>query len=189
MHNTQPRHLTVQEAAQRLLAGEVLAYPTEAVWGLGCDPASEAATMRLLEIKDRPVSKGLILVAASPDQISGLLNGLSSAQQEKILATWPGAVTWLIPDSNDIIPSWIKGQYTSVAVRVSAHPLVISLCQHFGGPLVSTSANRAGEPPAKTALQVIEQLGAEIDGLVPGSLGKEEAPSQIIDLLSDRIIR
>lgn len=177
------------QAAHRLLGGEVLAYPTEAVWGLGCDPENEEATMRLLQIKGRPVSKGLILVAATPYQLSRLLEGVTSAQRKKVLATWPGPVTWLIPDTNDIIPRWIKGQYSSVAVRVSAHPVVSSLCRHFGGPIVSTSANRATQRPAKTALQVMKRLGTEVDGLIHGSLGAEPKPSQIIDLLTDKIIR
>lgn len=186
-HESKSWRLT--QAAQRLLDGEVLAYPTEAVWGLGCDPDNAAATMRLLEIKDRPVSKGLILVAAFPAQIAPLLDGISAAQRKKVLATWPGPVTWLIPDPNDLIPWWIKGQYTSVAVRVSAHPIVSALCRHFGGPLVSTSANRAGQQPAKTALQVVKRLGSEVDGLVYGNLGTEQKPSQIIDLLTGRIMR
>lgn len=179
----------VKQAANRLLNGEVLAYPTEAVWGLGCDPENAAATMRLLEIKSRPVHKGLILVAGSVDQVEFLLDALTPAQRKKILASWPGPTTWLIPDENEIVPWWIKGDHASVAVRVSAHPLVASLCSSFGGPIVSTSANKAGQRPARTALQVIKHIGREIDGMLHGSLGSERNPSRIVDLLSDKVLR
>ena len=179
----------VKQAANRMLSGEVLAYPTEAVWGLGCDPENQAATMRLLEIKNRPVHKGLILVAGSAVQVEFLLDALTPAQRKKILATWPGPTTWLIPDDGAMIPWWIKGDHSSVAVRVSAHPLVASLCMAFGGPIVSTSANKAGQPPAKTALKVVKQMGWEIDGLLYGSLGSERSPSRILDLLSDAVVR
>ncbi len=179
----------VTRAANCLLNGDVLAYPTEAVWGLGCDPENEAATLRLLEIKKRPVHKGLILAAGSVEQVAFLLEALASAQQKKILATWPGPTTWLIPDYDDLIPWWIKGDHSSVAIRVTAHPLVAELSLAFGGPIVSTSANKAGQRPAKKALHVIKHMGHEIDGLLHGSLGSERNPSRIVDLLSDTILR
>lgn len=179
----------VTQAANSLLDGEVLAYPTEAVWGLGCDPENEAATLRLLQIKQRPVAKGLILVAGSIDQIEDLLEPLTPAQRKRMLETWPGPNTWLVPDYNQLIPDWIKGEHDSVAVRVSAHPLVVTLCMRFGGPLVSTSANKAGQHPAKTALQVVKHLGRDIDGVLHGKLGDGTRPSRIIDLLSGKILR
>lgn len=179
----------VTQAANSLLNGEVLAYPTEAVWGLGCDPENKAATLRLLQIKERPVAKGLILVAGCIDQLQDLLEPLTTAQKKQLLATWPGPNTWLVPDYNDLIPNWIKGEHDSVAVRVSAHPLVVALCLQFGGPLVSTSANKAGQHPAKTALQVVKRLGREIDGILHGKLGDGKKPSKIIDLLSGQVLR
>lgn len=179
----------VTQAANSLLNGEVLAYPTEAVWGLGCDPENKAATLRLLQIKNRPVAKGLILVAGSVEQIVDLLDPLTPSQRKRMLATWPGPNTWLVPDYNQLIPGWIKGEHDSVAVRVSAHPLVVALCLRFGGPLVSTSANKAGQRPAKTALQVVKHMGREIDGMLHGRLGEGAKPSRIIDLLSGQILR
>jgi L-threonylcarbamoyladenylate synthase len=182
-------HWQVTQAANHLLDGRIIAYPTEAVWGLGCDPENEAATTRLLAIKERPVSKGLIVVAGSSEQLESLLRGLNPGQRRKVLATWPGPTTWLIPDPDNIFPSWIKGEHASVAVRVSAHPLVRALCLRFGGPLVSTSANKSGHAPARSALQVVKHLGADIDGLLHGRLGKEMQPSRIIELVSGRVFR
>lgn len=189
MANALTHRWQVRQAANRLLNGEVLAYPTEAVWGLGCDPENESATMRLLEIKNRPVHKGLILVAGSVEQVEFLLEGLTPEQRKKILATWPGPTTWLIPDYDEMIPWWIKGDHTSVALRVSAHPLVAALSLAFGGPIVSTSANKTGQRPARTALNVIKHMGEEIDGMLNGSLGSEQKPSRIVDLLSDAVLR
>lgn len=179
----------IPQAATRLQAGEVLAYPTEGVWGLGCDPESEKATLRLLAIKERPVDKGLILIAGSLEQVSHLLAPLTDLQRRTILATWPGPTTWLIPDSNNLIPRWIKGEHDSVAVRVTAHALAAQLCLAFGGPLVSTSANLAGHPTARTAEEVVAQLGSRIDGLVAGELGQEAKPSRIVDLVSGVTLR
>jgi L-threonylcarbamoyladenylate synthase len=179
----------LRQVAMGLLDGKVIAYPTEAVWGLGCDPDNEAACLRLLQIKQRPVSKGLILIAANMEQLGPLLTELSSDQRQQLKSTWPGPVTWLIPDYGDQIPPWIKGDHSSVAVRVTAHPLAAALCLACGGPLVSSSANKAGKPPARSSLQVIKHLGSEIDGLVHGPLGSQNKPSRIVDLLTGKILR
>lgn len=182
-------HWKIRRAALQLLDGKVLAYPTEAIWGLGCDPENEAATLRLLEIKGRPVKKGLILVAASVSQIEHLLTGLSRKQRQQLVASWPGPTTWLIPDVNDQVPNWIKGEHESVAVRVTAHSMVGALCESFGGPIVSTSANRSNQPPARSALQVVKHLGQDIDGIVHGRLGGQTRPSTIIDALTGKVLR
>lgn len=179
----------ISQAATRLLAGDVLAYPTEAVWGLGCDPENEDATLRLLAVKERPVDKGLILIAGSLAQVAHLLAPLTEQQRQTLWATWPGPTTWLVPDSRNLVPRWIKGDHDSVALRLTAHPLAAQLCLAFGRPLVSTSANLAGHPAARTAEEVLTQLGSRIDGLVVGELGQEARPSRIIDLVSGVTLR
>lgn len=183
---TSPR---IRRAVACLRSGGILAYPTEAVWGLGCDPFNEQAVARLLQIKKRPVEKGMILVAASMQQLRALLQALSTEQRALLSATWPGPVTWLIPDPQDLIPAWIKGQHDSVAVRVSGHPVVQVLCREFAGPVVSTSANLAGRRPARSRLQLLKQLGGQLDYLLPGALGDGSAPSAIRDLRSGKRLR
>ncbi len=183
----QPRHIV--SAVARLHSGGVIAYPTEGVWGLGCDPFDEAAVLRLLQLKKRPVEKGLILVAAGIDQIAVLLAPLSAAERAIVLATWPGPTTWLLPDSGQRVPAWIKGKFATVAVRVSAHPDVIRLCRAFGGPVVSTSANPAGAAPARSRLRVLTWFGDSLDYVVPGRLGGQQGPSTIRDLRSNTPIR
>ncbi|WP_203142085.1 L-threonylcarbamoyladenylate synthase [Marinobacter mangrovi] len=179
----------VRESAAVMDAGGVIAYPTEAVWGLGCDPWDGAAVDRLLALKDRPQYKGVILVASSPAQIAFLLEPLEPALREQALSHWPGPVTCLIPDLLDQIPEWIKGEHSAVAIRVSDHPLVRRLCTAFGGPVVSTSCNPAGRPPARSRLQVARYFEDRLDYILPGALGRQRQPSRIIDLVSGRQLR
>jgi len=179
----------IRQAALQLLDGKVLAYPAEAIWMLGCDPENEAATHRLLEIKRQPVDKGLVIVAATVSQIEHLLEGLTRKQRKQLIASWPGPTTWLIPDIDDQVPSWIKGRNESVAVRVTAHSTVAALCEAFGGPLVSAAANRNNQPPVRNALQIVKHLGKDIDGILHGSLGDQKSPSTIIDALTCKVLR
>jgi L-threonylcarbamoyladenylate synthase len=171
-----------------LRAGGVIACPTEAVWGLSCDPDNQPAVRRLLELKRRPIHKGLILVAASESQLGFLLRGLSTDDRATLSATWPGPATWLIPHRGRV-PEWIHGEHGTVAVRVSAHPVVSALCRAWGGPLVSTSANPGGARPARTLFQVRRYFGDALDAVVPGALGDQARPTGIRDLASGQIIR
>ena len=174
--------LTIAEGADRLRRGGVIAYPTEAVWGLGCDPFDEAAVTRLLAIKQRPIDKGLILVAGALEQLDGLLDWdtLPTDRREAVFASWPGPHTWIV-SATARVPAWITGAHRGVAVRVSAHPAVVALCAAFGGPLVSTSANTGGQPPAFSRSQLDPDLLARLDGLVAGDTGGLSAPTAIHD--------
>lgn len=118
------------------------------MFGLGCDPDSEAAVQRLLAIKQRPVEKGLILIAADLAQLQDYidLSQLSDEQLARVQASWPGPFTWIMP-ARATTPSWLTGQFDTLAVRVTGHPQVQGLCRAFGKPLVSTSANLTGESP------------------------------------------
>lgn len=183
-----PPSLHINRATAALHSGGVIAYPTEAVWGLGCDPADELAVQRLLDLKIRPRHKGLILIAGCESQLEFLLSGLSKAQRATMQLSWPGPTTWLVPH-RDRVPSWIHGEHDTVAVRVSDHPVVRALCDCWGGALVSTSANRSGGQAAREQFQVRRYFGDELDYILPGRLGGSDRPSVIRDLQSDRIIR
>ena len=171
-----------------LRLGGVIACPTEAVWGLSCDPGNEHAVARLLQLKSRPVAKGLILVAANVGQVDFLLAGLSDQQRQTLFDSWPGPATWLLPHRG-LVPHWISGSHETVAVRVSDHPAVSALCAAWGGPLVSTSANPAGALPAREAYQVRRYFGHALDYLLPGRVGAARRPTGIRDLFSGQIIR
>lgn len=181
--------LQVEKAVLVLKSGGVIAYPTEGVWGLGCDPFDELAVHRILRLKRRPVEKGLILVAASINQIAALVEPLDSNQKALLQASWPGPNTWLLPDPDQLVPLWIKGKFDTVALRVSDHPLVQALCKGNGGPIVSTSANPGTLPPARSRVRVLSWFRGRVDLVVPGRLGSAQGPSTIRDLRSSNVIR
>ena len=178
----------LQQAVRIIADGGIAAYPTEAVWGLGCDPWNEEAVDRLLQLKARSWRKGLILAGASMEQFAWLLEDLTAAQKSRLKLSWPGPTTWLVPHQ-DRVPEWICGAHDTVALRVSAHPVVASLCREFEAPIVTSSANVAGTQAARQQFQVRRYFGRGVDYLVPGSLGGQQRPSTIRDLLSDKIIR
>ncbi|MFV0278489.1 MAG: L-threonylcarbamoyladenylate synthase [Parahaliea sp.] len=180
--------LRLAESVRALAAGGVVACPTEAVWGLSCDPGNPQAVQRLLDLKQRPPAKGLILVASDNDQIAALLEGLSDAQRGKLALSWPGPTTWLVPH-RELVPAWIHGDSDRVAVRVTAHPAMAALCRAWGGPLVSTSANPGGAQAPRAGFQVQRYFGAALDALVPGAVGGASRPSMIRDAISDEIVR
>ena len=181
-----PHHLRV--ARHRLRRGGVLAYPTEGVFGIGCDPRNDAAVARVIRIKGRPATKGLLLIAASVEQALDHARALDPARMEPVLASWPGPVTWVLP-ARPGLSSLVTGGRDTVAVRVTAHPVAAALCRAFGGALVSTSANLSGRPPARTALAARRALGDRVDAVVPGRVDADGRPSTIRDARTGRTLR
>ncbi len=182
--------LPLPQVLDALRQGGVVAYPTEAVWGLGCDPFDEAAVRQLLALKQREAGKGLILVAADPGQFEGLLDwdALPGERRREVLASWPGPHTWVVPASPRV-PRWITGDHAGVAARVSAHPDVARLCRAFGGPLVSTSANPAGSPPPRTLDEADPGLFSRLSAVLAGTTGGLARPTPIRDALSGARLR
>jgi L-threonylcarbamoyladenylate synthase len=175
-------------AAHWIARGGLLAYPTEAVYGLGCDPHDGVAVRRLLDLKGRSEDKGLILIAADWAQIEPFVLNLDPERMAAIRTTWPGPVTWLLPARPET-PRWITGDHVTLAVRVTAHPLASALCRRWGGPLVSTSANRAARPPARSALAVRRALGRGLDYVLTGPCGGAARPSSIRDGATGAVLR
>lgn len=168
-------------------SGGLIAYATESCFGLGCDPANPQAVRHLLRLKGRPQAKGLILIAASQRQLRGYIAPLDADARQKIGNSWPGPNTWLIPATRKAGP-WLRGAHASLAVRVTAHPGAAALCRFLHSPLVSTSANRAGQKPLKTAAACRKAFGSEVM-VVAGKIGSSKRPSTIRELASARIIR
>lgn len=181
-------HFHIRRAVLALQSGGVIAYPTEGVWGLGCDPFDVLAVASIFGLKQRDPAKGLILVAATIEQFEPFLSGLSAQERAQLSASWPGPTTWLIPHGGSV-PAWITGGSAEVALRVSAHPGVAALCRAFGGPLVSTSANPSGRPPALDAMHVRHYFPEQLDYVLPGALGGQLGPTPIRDLRSGRMLR
>ena len=155
------------------------------MFGLGCDPLNETAVMRLLSIKQRPIDKGLILVAANFSQVAPFLSPISEQQKQH---TQPSETTWVFPAKADT-PQWLTGQFDSLAIRISKHPSVIQLCQRFGSALVSSSANLSGQEPARTSQEVINHLDDRLDGILDNKVGNLSKPTNIRDSLTGEILR
>ena len=176
----------IDEARAFIQAGEVIAYPTEAVYGLGCDPFNQQAVEALLALKKRSASKGLILLVSDWEHVLPLIGDVPRARLEAVNQTWPGPVTWVFPKS-DAVPAWLSGEHASIAIRMTAHPIARALCEH--APIVSTSANIAGIEPADD-IKALDRLFPEgVVGVVVGDLGDDAAPSEIYDVLGGMRLR
>lgn len=178
-------HFIVNELHKK----QVVAYPTEAVFGLGCDPDEQAAVEALLELKQRSWEKGLILIAANYEQLQPYVDDqqLTQQQMQNVFSCWPGPVTWVMP-ARSTTPKWLTGRFDSLAVRVSDHLLVRELCLAFGKPIVSTSANLSGFEPCRTVECVKQQFGQTFP-VLEGEIGGRQNPSEIRDARTGKLFR
>ena len=178
--------LHVSRAARVLKAGGIVLHATEGVWGLACDPFNGEAVSRVLLLKGRSVAKGLILVGGTPGHFAEELDTLEPRARLQVENSWPGAVTWVLTSNR--FPKWISGGRETVAVRVCGHPQVRELCHRFGGPLVSTSANPSGRPPATSQIRARAYFHGRVDYILPGEVLQAGAPSRI-QTLSGQVLR
>ena len=179
--------ITIYDAITLLHSGKIVAVPTESVYGLSVDPTNETALQALLDLKARNPSKGFIVVASSLEALSSLIEPFTEEMASKILPTWPGPCTWIVP-ARPNLSSLLCGQHASLAVRVTTHPIMKALCDAFGGALVSTSANLEGRPPARS----IDELHLAFETCPPivmGELGDLSSPTPIYDGLTGQVIR
>ena len=174
-------------AARAVHDGGLISYPTEAVYGLGCDPLDPVAVLDLLALKGRPMGKGLIVIAADFDQLRPYVSEVAAAGMTAVRDSWPGPHTWLLP-ALPSVPPWLTGDHQTLAVRVTAHPVAAALCR-LTGPLVSTSANPAGRLPARNPLTVRRYFGDVLDAMVSGPIDPERGPSTIRDAATGRLWR
>jgi len=180
----------VQAAVTALQQGQLIAYPTESVFGLGCDPQQPEAVERLIKIKQRNPDKGLILIASNFLQLMPYLAEINAELANRARRTWPGPVTWVWPVKKEGLTSpLLMGQYQSIAVRVTNHPIAAALCEEFQGAIVSTSANIENEKPAKTAEQVRERFQNKLDVIVGGNIGSLSRPTPIYDVMTQSELR
>ena len=177
-------------AVEAIRQGKLIVYPTEAVWGIGCDPKNRQAMDDLLAAKNRPVEKGVILIASNLEQVADYIDvdKLPEGRLEQILSTWPGPYTWLMPISEQA-PEWITGGSELIAVRVTTHPTVIKLCDEFKGAIVSTSANITTESTPETLEGVKAVFGDKVSVYVDEALGGNKQPSKIIHAITGKVLR
>lgn len=180
----------VDAAAALLRRGGVLAYPTEAVYGLGCDPHDQAAFEQLFALKGRPATQGVLLIAADFAQVEPYIDraAVPESVMAQVHATWPGPNTWVFPRS-ERVPSWVAGAHAGIALRVTSHEPAAALCRAFGAPLVSTSANPHGQPPARDVATLERYFDVRLAAALDAPLGGLDRPTVIRDALTGAIIR
>ena len=184
-----PENIYLQ-ATDALNQGGVIAYPTESCFGLGCDPDNEQAVEKILEFKQRPKEKGVILIASDYSQLTRYIDDKAIPQDKRyqVFSHWPGPFTLLLPIKKGV-PDFLTGQFDTLAVRVTAHPIARELCRRFGKPIVSTSANLSGQDSAKSAQEVANVFGTQLDYILAGSIGASDKPSTIINPLTQEVFR
>lgn len=175
------------DAVHALKQGEVIAVPTEAVYGLSVDPRNEVALQRLLDLKKRNPEKGLILVGSDFSQFEDFIEPLSADMYARVMATWPGPHTWIVPAKKSV-HALLRGKHNTLAVRITAHTVMSGLCEAFNGPIVSTSANPEGLPPALSVKEIKEYFGNNLL-IVSGELGGLTKPTEIRDARTGQLIR
>ena len=170
--------------------GGIIAYPTEAVFGLGCDPDNEQAINKLLALKNRSKDKGLILIAGHYSQVLPYIDDseIPADKRALVFSRWPGHVTQLLPANTKVSPL-ISGVFDTVAVRITDHPDIVALCQKTSKPIISTSANLSGELAAMTWQEVLQQFPCQLDYIIKGQTLGLTKPSTIINALSGAVIR
>lgn len=178
----------LRQATRILHGGGVIAYPTETVYGLGCDPLYAKAVFAIMDLKQRPIEKGLILIGSRLEHLLPYFEPLETRRMAAIQRTWPGPVTWLLP-ARTHVPDWLTGGRDTIAVRITSHPVAAALCARFGGAIVSTSANPAGKPPARNPLQIRRYFGNTLDDILCNAHASRGSASEIRDGRSGRVIR
>jgi L-threonylcarbamoyladenylate synthase len=173
--------------ASYLKRGGVIAYPTESCYGLGCDPRNPSALKAIIRLKGRSAAKGMLLIADHFKRLKPFIRSLDPEQLARVKPTWPGPVTWVVPASSACRPLLTGGRPT-IAVRVTAHPAAAALCRSLRCALVSTSANKSGRKPAKTAQECRRIFGRRVR-VIDGRIGSRKRPSTLIDLATGALLR
>ncbi|BDB27259.1 Sua5/YciO/YrdC/YwlC family protein [Cupriavidus sp. P-10] len=180
----------IELACEALREGRVIAYPTESVFGLGCNPLALAPVLDVFALKNRNPEQGFLLIASTFDQVAPYIdfNKIAPSRVESICAQWPGPTTWIFPASSNV-PAWLVGRHAGIGLRVTAHPVAAEICRVFGRPIVSTSANPHGAAPATSVKGVREYFGDRLGAIVNGELGGFARPTPILDALTGKVVR
>lgn len=179
---------SIDDAVSELRLGGIIAYPTEAVYGLGCDPFNHNTVTQLSILKKRSLEKGFILIASAWKQVAPLTQPIDPKALTHVFQSWPGPFTWVFPASSKV-PPWIQGKYPTIAIRLTNHLIAKLLCHRFGGPIVSTSANRELEHPIRNAKMLHMVFGNQINRILEGPLGLSHRPTEIRDAITGEVLR
>ena len=178
----------LQQAVSCLRQGQVIAYPTESVYGLGCDPFDRAAVRKLLSLKERDLGKGFIVIASDWEQVENLAQPVETIALARVQASWPGPITWLFP-ATEMVPDWIRGSTSDIAIRITDHPIARAICRLYGGPIISTSANSSGCVPTRDYRTTLLAYGDKIGMVLHGKTGGRYLPTEIRDAITGEVLR
>ncbi len=181
--------LTVEEGIEALARQELILYPTEGVYGIGADARNVELAEKICTIKGRPFSKGLIVLADSLERLSDWIIPLTEDQKAKMQTMDFGFHhTWLLPRT-DRCPDILSGDSPDLAVRLTTHPVAKALCEGFGAPLISTSANIQGEPAIMLEEDALRFFDSEVVGVVAGRLGGIPQATKIQHIVTGKVYR
>ncbi|HEV2386007.1 MAG TPA: L-threonylcarbamoyladenylate synthase [Candidatus Acidoferrales bacterium] len=186
----QPEPHVLIYAAGFIARGDVVAIPTDTLYGLAADPFNLAAVEKIFRIKGRAETKALPILLNSPDQVRILAREVPDVFFRLAKAFWPGALT-LIVDASDRLPLKVTGNTGRIALRWPKCPAACELIARVGSPVTGTSANLSGFPPCSSAAQVAKQLGHLLSLLLDGGDTGAALPSTIVDVQMDewRVVR
>lgn len=177
-----------EEATRVLRRSGVIAMPTETFYALGASTSDEVAVRRVCAIKGRPQGKPILALIADRAQLTALVHEIPPAATTLMERFWPGPLTLIFPAS-PLLPEALTAGTGSVGVRQTAHMGLAPLLRQVG-PLTGTSANRSGEPPARTAEEVQTTLGSEVDLILDGGVTPGGLSSTIVDTVGPiRLLR
>ncbi len=177
-----------EDISNAIVKGKIVAYPTESVFGIGCDPENEKSINKIIEIKNRSKQKGLIIIADEVKKLSKFIHKdyLDLFIKKSDIESKP--TTWIVPSSKHVL-NLVKGEDSSVALRITQHPIASRICKYSNKAIISTSANISSKTPAKNSNEILMQFGEEIDIIVDGRVGDSIKPTQIVDLITNKVIR
>lgn len=167
-------------ACEVIRSGGLIAFPTDTLYGLGCDPHSPTALLKLYAAKWRSTSKAIPVLLSSPDQLSSLVSGFPEQAGRLMECWWPGALTLVLP-KNPALPAELT-PYPGLAVRMPDHPVALALLRQ-SGPLAVTSANLSDHENPQDAQEVLAQLGMVVDLVLDGGTLTGGQASTIIDCM------
>lgn len=181
-----PSDFCIRHAAHIIRHGGIIAYPTDTVYGLGCDPYNADAVEKINLIKQRPLNKYFILLASDIKQVQPLLH--TTKAQQKLITQSDEPTSWIVNASPNA-PEWLTNKSHTITIRISHSPTVQKLCSALGHPIISTSANISGRRPAKNALELYQFFYKKVDKILLANKPLTTKPSKIIRLCDNYIIR
>jgi len=179
----------IKKAVNTVKLGGIIIYPTEAVFGIGCDPNNIDALKKVIDIKSRDSQKGLIIVASKFEQILDYIKPLPKDIEDRLKTNWPAQTTYIFPASDILSDYLIGGNNRTVAIRVSQNKYIKKLCDLLGHPLVSTSANISGMESITSYKQAKREFQNKVDYILPGKVDINLKPSKIVDIFTSRVLR